>query len=174
MTGPAAGMRGDRVPDSEKGEKPENSVRKAGPEGLSPLSTFPVSGTAETPDSPILTGAAQPTPMQAHLAAVLAYRRPQTPKPLRKPRPRRPDPGAGLAVPDASTPEPNLTTYECTTLRRPPSWVDSAQRPEPGTVCSCCTGYRWWTERETPKGWQCIRCHPPDHLPAGNIVERHT
>jgi hypothetical protein len=26
-------------------------------------------------------------------------------------------------------------------------------------------GTRWWTERRDPKGWRCMRCCPPSHLP---------
>jgi hypothetical protein len=28
------------------------------------------------------------------------------------------------------------------------------------------SGRPWWTERGDPKGWRCLTCHPPDHLPA--------
>ena len=53
--------------------------------------------------------------------------------------------------------------------QRPPSWSDSAATPSPGCWCSCCKGYRWWCEREAPKGWRCGTCHPPLHLAPGVI-----
>jgi hypothetical protein len=49
-------------------------------------------------------------------------------------------------------------------LQRQPSWADSEQRPPPGTWCTACRGQRWWTERQQPKGWRCMTCHPPVHL----------
>ena len=36
--------------------------------------------------------------------------------------------------------------------------------PPEGTWRRACYGLRWWTERHEPKGWRCMRCHPPDHL----------
>jgi hypothetical protein len=49
-----------------------------------------------------------------------------------------------------------------------PSWAD-ATPPWPGTWCRACHGTRWWTERQASKGWRCMMCHPPDHLPAEAI-----
>ena len=53
---------------------------------------------------------------------------------------------------------------------RPPglAWMPSTADvtpPLPGAWCRACYGTRWWTERHQPKGWRCLRCHPPDHLP---------
>jgi hypothetical protein len=53
--------------------------------------------------------------------------------------------------------------------QRPTSWADSSALPSLGCWCSCCRGPRWWCEREKPRGWRCGRCHPPDHLPVGNV-----
>jgi len=53
-------------------------------------------------------------------------------------------------------------------LARMPSWAD-ASPPWPGVWCRACHGTRWWTERRNPKGWRCLTCHPPDHLPAEAI-----
>ena len=41
----------------------------------------------------------------------------------------------------------------------------SALRPPPGAWRRACHGTRWWTERQQPRGWRCMMCHPPDHLP---------
>jgi hypothetical protein len=49
-------------------------------------------------------------------------------------------------------------------LQRQPAWAQVEQRPPEGTWCRACFGLRWWTERHEPKGWRCMRCHPPDHL----------
>ena len=49
-------------------------------------------------------------------------------------------------------------------LARMPSWADTTP-PWPGSWCRACHGTRWWTERRDPKGWRCMTCHPPDHLP---------
>jgi hypothetical protein len=38
-------------------------------------------------------------------------------------------------------------------------------RPSPGAWCRACRGTRWWTERQASRGWRCMRCLPPDHLP---------
>jgi hypothetical protein len=54
---------------------------------------------------------------------------------------------------------------------RPPSWADPAALPSLGCQCSCCRGQRWWCERVAPKGWRCLTCHPPDHLPADVVTE---
>ena len=27
----------------------------------------------------------------------------------------------------------------------------------------------WWTERHQQRGWRCMTCHPPDHLPTDAI-----
>jgi hypothetical protein len=45
-------------------------------------------------------------------------------------------------------------------LARVPSWAD-ATPPWPGAWCRACYGTRWWTA----KGWRCMRCLPPSHLP---------
>ena len=29
---------------------------------------------------------------------------------------------------------------------------------------------RFWTERYKPRGWRCMQCHPPDHLPAEAVT----
>jgi len=44
---------------------------------------------------------------------------------------------------------------------RPASWADVADTPHPGDWCGCCRGQRWWREREEPRGWRCLACHPP-------------
>jgi hypothetical protein len=49
-----------------------------------------------------------------------------------------------------------------------PSWAD-ATPPWPGSWCRACHGTRWWTERRDPRGWRCMTCHPPVHLPADAI-----
>ncbi len=63
-------------------------------------------------------------------------------------------------------------------LMRPPSWGERPDCcPAPGAWCSCCgrtppaQGGRWWQERETPKGWRCWTCHPPDHLKPDQVRE---
>jgi hypothetical protein len=56
-------------------------------------------------------------------------------------------------------------------VRRAPPRADSTQRPVPGAWCNACHGLRWWTERQQPKGWRCLTCHPPVHLPA-EVVRR--
>jgi hypothetical protein len=53
-------------------------------------------------------------------------------------------------------------------LAQMPSWAD-ATPPWPGAWCRACHGTRWWTERRDPKGWRCLTCHPPDHLPVEAI-----
>jgi hypothetical protein len=58
----------------------------------------------------------------------------------------------------------------CLQLRRPPSWSDPADLPQPGEWCTCCSrftraGGRWWREAEAPLGWRCWTCHPPDGRP---------
>jgi hypothetical protein len=57
---------------------------------------------------------------------------------------------------------------------RPPSLARmpsdaSLTPPLPGAWCRACHGTRWWTERHGPRGWCCLTCHPPDHLPADAI-----
>jgi hypothetical protein len=49
-----------------------------------------------------------------------------------------------------------------------PSTVDVTP-PLLGAWCRTCEGTRWWTERHEPRGWRCMTCHPPDHLPAEAI-----
>jgi hypothetical protein len=49
-------------------------------------------------------------------------------------------------------------------LARMPSWAE-ATPPWPGAWCRACRRTRWWTERRDPKGWRCLRCCPPSHLP---------
>ena len=44
-----------------------------------------------------------------------------------------------------------------------------ADTPTTGAWCRACHGTRWWTERHGPKGWRCLTCHPPAHLPASAI-----
>ncbi len=62
---------------------------------------------------------------------------------------------------------------------RPPSWVGDTP-PPPGAWCSCCCrhapqeGGRWWTERESPRGWRCCTCYPPSHLRADAVREVRT
>jgi hypothetical protein len=48
---------------------------------------------------------------------------------------------------------------------RTPSWSDMADVPTAADTCSCCRRSAWWTERNTPRGWRCMTCHPPLHLP---------
>jgi hypothetical protein len=45
--------------------------------------------------------------------------------------------------------------------RRPPSWSDPRDEPQPGDACICCDGGTWWTEDAAPRGWRCGPCHPP-------------
>jgi hypothetical protein len=64
-------------------------------------------------------------------------------------------------------------------LQQPPAWPDPASPPPPGAWCSCCgrfggAGGRWWREAETPRGWRCRTCHPPDHLPDDAVREART
>jgi hypothetical protein len=49
-------------------------------------------------------------------------------------------------------------------LARMPSWAE-ATPPWPGAWCRACRGTRWWTERRDSRGWRCMRCCPPSHLP---------
>lgn len=65
-------------------------------------------------------------------------------------------------------------------LMRPPAWGERPDcRPAPGAWCSCCArnppavGGKWWQEAEAPKGWRCVTCYPPTHIPEGRyrIVE---
>jgi len=53
-------------------------------------------------------------------------------------------------------------------LARTPSTSDPAE-PLPGAWCRACQGTRWWTERRQPRGWRCLTCHPPAHLPASEV-----
>ena len=53
-------------------------------------------------------------------------------------------------------------------LAHSPSWSELTP-PPPGAWCRACHGTRWWTERHGPKGWRCLTCHPPAHLPASAI-----
>jgi hypothetical protein len=53
-------------------------------------------------------------------------------------------------------------------MARMPSWAD-ATPPWPGAWCRACRGTRWWTERRDSKGWRCLRCCPPSHLPPEEI-----
>ena len=55
--------------------------------------------------------------------------------------------------------------------RRPPSWADPTALPPRECICTCCQGQRWWCERESPKGWRCSACHPPDQFPADAVME---
>jgi hypothetical protein len=55
--------------------------------------------------------------------------------------------------------------------RRPPSWADPTALPPRECICRCCQGQRWWCERESPKGWRCSTCHPPDQFPADAVME---
>jgi hypothetical protein len=84
-----------------------------------------------------------------------------------------PDAGPGDAPEgDDAPPEPEALPY------RLPAWGDPSDVPRPGDRCGCCgrhgSGGRWWTERTTPKGWRCCRCHPAVHLPAGAVIEVRT
>jgi len=54
-------------------------------------------------------------------------------------------------------------------LARPPAWA-SLDPPPPGAWCLVCRGGRFWRERDTPRGWRCLSCHPPDHLSASAVV----
>ena len=56
--------------------------------------------------------------------------------------------------------------------RLPPAWVGTEHVPVPGSVCGCCRGTRWWSERDQPKGWRCYDCHPP--APGIAITELRT
>lgn len=47
----------------------------------------------------------------------------------------------------------------------PPSWADPTIEPTTGARCRCCRGSTWWIEATTSRGWRCVSCHPPDHLP---------
>jgi hypothetical protein len=48
-------------------------------------------------------------------------------------------------------------------LAQMPSTADT-RPPPPGAWCRACHGTRFWTERNEPKGWRCMICHPPVHL----------
>jgi hypothetical protein len=48
----------------------------------------------------------------------------------------------------------------------PVSWSDATITPTPGARCRCCSGNRWWCERDQPDGWRCAQCHPGNHLSA--------
>ena len=61
--------------------------------------------------------------------------------------------------------------YLRATLQRQPSWADPTALPSRGCSCSCCQRRRWWRECEAPKGWRCLACYPPDHLPADAVIE---
>lgn len=64
-----------------------------------------------------------------------------------------------------------LRGLQATASARPPSWPDPDAVPSPGCWCSCCRGAHWWREREAPSGWRCRTCHPPVHLPPGEIIQ---
>jgi hypothetical protein len=55
--------------------------------------------------------------------------------------------------------------------KRPPAWAEPTDPPLPGSSCSCCGLGQWWCERDTPKGWRCRACHPPDHLAPDAVTE---
>jgi hypothetical protein len=74
----------------------------------------------------------------------------------------------------AATERAISVAYIRASLQRPPSWSDPVTLPSCGCFCSCCKGQQWWCERETPKGWRCWTCHPPDHLPAEAVMEIRT
>lgn len=64
-------------------------------------------------------------------------------------------------------------------LMRWPGGCSREDTPAPGAWCSCCSrreqsGGRWWQPRGGDGGWRCWPCHPPDHLPASEIVEVRT
>lgn len=58
--------------------------------------------------------------------------------------------------------------------KRAPSWAEPADLPLCGSNCSCCGLGRWWCERSNPRGWRCWSCHPPEHLPPGDVREART
>ena len=69
-----------------------------------------------------------------------------------------------------------LAGYRAAALQRPPAWSDATRPPPPGAWCSCCgqigrLGGRWWRAAEAPRSWRCRTCHPPDQLPAADVVE---
>lgn len=68
----------------------------------------------------------------------------------------------------------HLLALQAAAMQRPPAWPDAANAPTPGAWCTCCRGQRWWRERESAPGWRCCRCHPPDHLAAGAVMELQT
>lgn len=70
--------------------------------------------------------------------------------------------GLGGGTPPKPKPEP-------TQRRRPVSWARPDILPQPGDVCGCCGGSKWWTSSPTPDGWCCCRCHPPCHLQPGEF-----
>jgi hypothetical protein len=86
---------------------------------------------------------------------------------------------ASLAEAGLLPPLPQAQEVDASQLRRPPSWSDSADLPQPGEWCTCCSrvtraGGRWWREAEAPSGWRCWTCHPPDGRPTTAVVEVRT
>jgi hypothetical protein len=90
------------------------------------------------------------------------------------------------AKPLAAADVPRLVTDRHTatlglaTLRRPHATANPGDVPSPRASCVCCSrltpcnGGRWWCEIDTPKGWRCWTCHPPDHLPPSMVREVRT
>jgi hypothetical protein len=86
---------------------------------------------------------------------------------------------ASLAEAGLLPPLPQAQEVDPSQTRRPPSWSDAADLPQPGEWCSCCSrftraGGRWWREAEAPLGWRCWTCHPPDGRPMTAVVEVRT
>lgn len=77
---------------------------------------------------------------------------------------RQPDKGPNPKADGQRSAASPLTYGETTVVairRRPPSWSDPHDAPQPGDRCNCCRQGRWWAEIEDPLGWRCGTCHPP-------------
>ena len=74
------------------------------------------------------------------------------------------DKDAGTAVGDTGS-----IPQDRSADKRPASWSDPDEHPQPGWWCGCCHGHRWWIELDAPQGWRCATCHPPAHLPAAAV-----
>jgi hypothetical protein len=129
-------------------------------------------------DDLVLEASAPPPPtvldlVSRHKADIMTLLRTPTPEPPRTPGPFLPLPGRKTQARQRrdfaqAAIEPGVLQHA---LRWPPGWSDPAALPPPGSFCSCCGGQTWWTEGTAPKGWRCSICHPPDHLPADEVME---
>jgi hypothetical protein len=135
-------------------------------------------------DDLLLEASAPPPPavldlVSRHKTDIIALLRSSIPEPPRTPQPiPQLPPMAELTTPDCERGDAAQAATVAGLLvaarRRPPSWADPAAPPSRGCSCSCCKGQGWWRERDTPKGWRCSTCHPPDHLPKNAVTEVRT